>query len=164
MFPSHDQGSGTFTANDADSPTITISHADTSSQASVNNSGNAFIQDITVDTYGHITGITSGTVTDNDTITQIREDNGSYRTGNITLQSGTNVSITEPSTGVFNFAATDTNTTYSAGDGLDLNGTVFSHTDTSSQSSVNNSGRTYIQDITLDTYGHVTGFPVTIPL
>ena len=89
---------------------FTISHTDTSSQTSVNNSGNTFIQDITVDTYGHITGITSATATDNDTITQIREDNGSYRTGNITLQSGTNVSITEPSTGVFNFAATDTNT------------------------------------------------------
>ena len=51
----------------------------------------------------------------------------------------------------------DTNTTYTAGAGLDLNGTEFSHTDTSSQDSVNNSGRTYIQDITLDTYGHVTG-------
>ena len=51
----------------------------------------------------------------------------------------------------------DNNTTYSAGGGLDLNGTVFSHTDTSSQASVDNSGRTYIQDITLDTYGHVTG-------
>ncbi len=52
---------------------------------------------------------------------------------------------------------TDTNTTYSAGGGLTLSGTTFSHTDTSSQGSVNNSGRTYIQDITLDTYGHITG-------
>ena len=60
-------GSGTFTANDADATTITISHADTSSQASVNNSGRTYIQDITLDTYGHITGITSATetVTDN---------------------------------------------------------------------------------------------------
>jgi len=49
------------------------------------------------------------------------------------------------------------NTEYTAGGGLDLSGTEFSHTDTSSQASVNNSGRTYIQDITLDTYGHVTG-------
>ena len=98
-------GSGTFTANDADSPTITISHADTSSQASVNNANNDFIQDITLDDYGHITAITSATATD--TITQIREDNGSYRTGSITLQSGTNVTITEPSTNVFNFEATD---------------------------------------------------------
>jgi len=50
-----------------------------------------------------------------------------------------------------------TNTTYSGGDGIDLTGTVFSHADTSSQASSDNSGRTYIQDITLDTYGHITG-------
>jgi hypothetical protein len=47
--------------------------------------------------------------------------------------------------------------TYSAGTGLDLTGTVFSHTDTSSQASVNNSGNTFIQDVTLDGFGHVTG-------
>lgn len=34
-------------------------HADTSSQSSVNNSGSTYIQDITLDTYGHVTGITS---------------------------------------------------------------------------------------------------------
>ena len=42
---------------------ITVAHADTSSQASVNNSGTSFIQDITLDTYGHITALTSATVT-----------------------------------------------------------------------------------------------------
>tara|TARA_R100001079_G_scaffold27842_2_gene13993 strand:+ start:1161 stop:3866 length:2706 start_codon:yes stop_codon:yes gene_type:complete len=93
-----------------------INHSDTSSQASSNNSGRTYIQDITLDTYGHVTGLATATET-----------------------------------------VTDTNTTYSAGSGIDLNGTTFSHTDTSSQSSSNNSGRTYIQDITLDTYGHVTG-------
>ena len=45
------------------SGTVTINHADTSSQASVNNSGRTYIQDITLDTYGHITGITSATET-----------------------------------------------------------------------------------------------------
>ena len=49
-------GGGTLAAN------RTISHADTSSQASVNNSGNTFIQDITLDTYGHVTGLSSATV------------------------------------------------------------------------------------------------------
>jgi len=72
----------TFTANDATNTTAniaavtsvatgggltggtitntgTISHADTSSQGSVNNSGSNFIQDITLDTYGHVTGITT---------------------------------------------------------------------------------------------------------
>lgn len=56
-------GSGTFTANDADATTITISHADTSSQASVDNSGRTYIQDITLDDYGHITAIASATET-----------------------------------------------------------------------------------------------------
>jgi len=42
----------------------TISHTDTSTQTSVNNSGRTFIQDITLDTYGHITGITSATDAD----------------------------------------------------------------------------------------------------
>jgi len=60
-------GSGTFTANDADATTITISHADTSSQGSVDNSGRTYIQDITLDTYGHVTGITSATETVTDT-------------------------------------------------------------------------------------------------
>ena len=138
----------------------TISHADTSSQASVNNSGRTYIQDITLDDYGHITGITSATetVTDTNTVTSIRKDNtGTYRTGNINLVGGSNVTITETASGVFSFAATDTNTTYSAGSGLSLSGTTFSHSDTSSQASVNNSGNTFIQDITLDTYGHITG-------
>jgi hypothetical protein len=44
------------------SGTVTVSHADTSSQASVNNSGNTVIQDITLDTYGHVTAIGSTTI------------------------------------------------------------------------------------------------------
>ena len=59
--------------------------------------------------------------------------------------------------GTFTWATpTDTNTTYSAGSGISLSGTTFSHSDTSSQASVNNSGNTFIQDITVDTYGHIT--------
>jgi len=52
-------GSGTFTANQAGNTTITLNHQDTSSQGSVNNSGSNFIQDITLDAYGHVTGITT---------------------------------------------------------------------------------------------------------
>lgn len=43
--------------------TGTISHADTSSQASVDNSGATVIQDVTLDTYGHVTGLGSVTLT-----------------------------------------------------------------------------------------------------
>ena len=96
----------------------TFSHTDTSSQASVNNSGRTYIQDITLDTYGHITAISSATET------------------------------------VVN---TDTNTTYNVGGGLTQSGTTFYHADTSSQGSINNSGSNFIQDITVDTYGHITG-------
>jgi hypothetical protein len=45
------------------SGTVTISHLDTSSASSVNNSGTTFIQDLTIDTYGHVTAIGSATVT-----------------------------------------------------------------------------------------------------
>lgn len=48
-------------------------------------------------------------------------------------------------------------TAYTAGAGLSLIDSQFSHADTSSQSSVNNSGLTFIQDVTLDGFGHVTG-------
>jgi hypothetical protein len=41
---------------------FTISHDNTSSQASVDNSGSTVIQDITLDTYGHVTGLASKTI------------------------------------------------------------------------------------------------------
>jgi len=79
-----DGGTLTFAAGQVDSTsgltvaisgndTITYTHADTSSQASVDNSGRTYIQDITLDTYGHITAITSATetVTNTDTNTQL---------------------------------------------------------------------------------------------
>jgi hypothetical protein len=71
-----------------------------------------------------------------------------------------------------NFTITSTDTTYTAGNGIGLTGTTFSvaagsgltqdadglsHADTSSQASVDNSGATFVQDINLDTFGHVTG-------
>jgi|TARA_Y100000015_G_scaffold2792_1_gene2626 hypothetical protein len=61
-------------------------HPSISAASSVNNSGRTYIQDITVDSNGHVTGIASATET------------------------------------VVN---TDTNTTYSAGNGLSLSGTTF---------------------------------------
>lgn len=55
-------GAITVTNGDGVSGNPTIAHSDTSSQASVNNSGNTFIQDITLDDYGHVTGLTSANV------------------------------------------------------------------------------------------------------
>jgi hypothetical protein len=76
------------------------------------------------------------------------------QTVSLTGSGATSVSGTYPN---FTISSTDNNTTYSAGGGLSLSGTTFSHTDTSSQASVNNSYGNVIQDITLDTYGHLTG-------
>lgn len=55
-------GSGSFTVNQTGNTTVTLNH-DTSSQGSSNNSGNTFIQDITLDSYGHITGLGTATAT-----------------------------------------------------------------------------------------------------
>ncbi len=55
------------------------------------------------------------------TVTSIRRDNtGTYRTGNINLVGGSNVSITETSAGTFSFASTDTvgTDTIDMGDGF----------------------------------------------
>ena len=52
-------GSGSFGANQSSNTSITLSHSDTSSQSSVNNSNGTVIQDVTLDTYGHVTALGS---------------------------------------------------------------------------------------------------------
>ena len=52
-------GSGSFTVNQTGNTTVTLNHADTSSQASVDNSNGTVIQDVTLDEYGHVTGLAS---------------------------------------------------------------------------------------------------------
>ena len=50
-------GGGTFTVNQTANSSITINHADTSTQVSVLGSGGQVIQDVVLDTYGHVTGL-----------------------------------------------------------------------------------------------------------
>ena len=120
---------------------VTISHADTSTQASVNGSGRTYIQDITLDTYGHVTAIGTATETVTDTTNF-----------NIQANSGTQVNISAGEE--INFINGDATTAVVTNQ---TNPTVtFNHNDTSSQASVNNSNGTVIQDVTLDGYGHVT--------
>ena len=38
---------------------VTINHDDTSSVSNIDSSGVTFVQDLTFDTYGHVTGVTS---------------------------------------------------------------------------------------------------------
>src|SRR5210317_364832 len=59
-------------------------------------------------------------------------------------------------TGITTASETDESITLVAGDGIDITGTTISHEDTSSQASSTNTGDTFIQSITLDTFGHIT--------
>ena len=52
--------------------TRTISHSDTSSQASVSNSGRTYIQSITLDGFGHVTALSSATETVTNTDTKLQ--------------------------------------------------------------------------------------------
>lgn len=268
-----------------DNTTGQFAHTDTSSQGSVSNTGNSFIQDLTLDAYGHITDIVSGTVTvgdatitlaagndlhfdeadrtfttnqstnqtftiDHDTITRTNTNNtaapafgGTFtaidsltsnarghitavntktvtfpslptydnyvswtflegngtESGTITsgdtlhFEQGSGMQVEMTADDQLTFTNTDRGSSQNifkriipeASDGSDLNiitadnnNDIFyvragggitlasdatndrmtiSHSDTSSQTSSDNSGRTYIQDIYLDTYGHVTG-------
>jgi hypothetical protein len=162
------------TANQTGSSSITLSHADTSSASDLTASGRRYVTGLTFDTYGHVTAYTTGTETVTDTNTTYSLDgSGTTNSVNIELIAGGSGSGTDTINVVGSGATTvawdeanqritisstdtDTNTTYTAGSGLTLAGTVFSHADTSSQASVDNSSGTVIQDITLDTYGHIT--------
>ncbi len=64
-------GSGTFTANQSGNTPITISHADTSSQTSMTTGGRTYINSISLDDYGHVTALGTGTETVTNTITNI---------------------------------------------------------------------------------------------
>ena len=73
----------TSTGSSGDPYDLTISHADTSSQGSVNNSNGTVIQDVTLDTYGHVTGLNS---LDGDA--RWVNVTGDTMTGNLTIASG----------------------------------------------------------------------------
>ena len=92
---------------------VTLSHSDTSSQSSVNNSGATVIQDVTLDTYGHVTGLASHTMTLAN-LGYTGATNANYITNNNQLTNGAG------------YITSYVNTTYSAGTGLDLSGTTFS--------------------------------------
>ena len=121
-----------------------FAHTDTSSQGSVNNTGNTFIQDISLDTYGHITDIVSGTVTVGD--------------GTITLSvSGSDLTMTD---GSFT-------TNQSSNKSISINHNDITRTNTTNTSTPAFGGTfTAIDSLTSNARGHITGAntrTVTLP-
>lgn len=120
-------GSGSFTTNQGGNTTVTLSHAATSSQASVSYATNTFVSSITLDSFGHITAIGSSSI--------------SVGNGAFTVNTGTGLT-----------GGAQLGTANQSG----ATSITISHADTSAQASVDNGNGTVIQDITLDDFGHIT--------
>jgi hypothetical protein len=79
---------------------VTINHADTSSQGSVSNSGSTVIQDVTLDDYGHITGLSSTTISASPTTADVGNAYGGLAAGAVgTYTSGYSSSLQNVSKG-----------------------------------------------------------------
>ena len=156
---------------------ISGSHIDVNAASDSDNSGQVFIQDILVDEYGHVTGLATATASG-----QVYTDGtGLVLVGNqfnideTVIQSGDNISLLNNdagyiTTGVNTFV---TGVTFNSGtnnlvlqrndsatitgqlDGVLVSGTSY-HISVNG-TGVDSGGRTYVQDILVDSYGHITG-------
>jgi hypothetical protein len=106
---------------------VLTAHPAVSAASSSDNSGRTYIQDILLDSFGHVTGITTATETVVDTnttytlgvpesTTAIRLTGSDSTTNDVTLTAGSNVSITRNSANQLTIASsfTDTNTATAA--------------------------------------------------
>jgi hypothetical protein len=174
-------------------------HPNITAASSVNNSGSDFIQDITLDSNGHVTGLVTATapVGINGTSIWFAGADSHTGTGTGTTMVGSTSSVPELLFEGANGISTETNSNNGTltidgsgvvgsytwtvhddtgsvavtnGTHIQWGGTVSgsgtsgspyvfpaNHPTISAASSVNNSGSTYIQDVTLDSNGHVTG-------
>ena len=147
-------GGGSFTTNQASAATLTINHdavsRTNSTSSAAPSAGNTFtvVDQVTSDSYGHITGVNTKTVTMPDPGTAISLTDLSV--GSEGSASGNGGLSYNNSTGVF---------TYTPPTAAGI-GALTAHPNISAASSSNNSGDTFIQDITLDSNGHVTALAV----
>jgi hypothetical protein len=157
-----------------------ISHGSTSTLsagAHGNTSDSTKIDSITLDAYGHVTAVATGPTGDIQTVSAasgtplstsksgntvtITHDNVATSGTALDVASGSYVSgITRDAQGhVVNLRATTlpAQVNFTASDGVQKVGNDFRHAAiANAATSINNSGRTYIQDITFDKFGHVT--------
>ena len=157
-----------------DGGSIDITEVDTNTNCSVDDSCSLIAydseinktyvdtQDSAQDDCSEISGCVVGATTNTGTVTSIATT--SPISGGTITSTGT-ISLTAcADTEIYKYNSTslawecesDSGNTYTGGDGITLTGTEINHTDTSSQASSENSGNTFIQDIVLDTFGHIT--------
>lgn len=132
------------------------SHPSITAASSSNNGGRTYIQDILLDSNGHVTGITTATemMVDTDTTysagTGLQLSGTTFNVDSSVIRSGNNISLLNNNS---NYTTSGSN----IGQFVNDVGYLTSHPTISAASSSNNSGRTYIQDILLDSNGHITG-------
>jgi hypothetical protein len=123
---------------------LTVDHADTSSQGNVSAGGGAAITDINLDGRGHVTSISTTDLSssyDNYGHWGLEDDDGN----NTSITSGTDVRIDSGSDISTNISSTGGYTE------IDI-----SHSNTTSQGDTTTGGSTVIDDIYIDGNGHVT--------
>jgi hypothetical protein len=157
-------GSGTFTVNDFGNTSITISHADTSSQESSNNINGFVIQDIALDTYGHVTALESidldGRYYTETELDAGQLDNRYYTETELDDGQLDNLYYTETEVDNFLDDKVDKTVNVIAGDGLTGGGPLsanvtISHADTSNLANTSFSSNEFITTLDLDVYGHI---------
>ena len=122
-------GGGNLTTN------RTISHGATSTQPSVNNSGRTYIQDVTLDAFGHVTGLVSATET------VVNTDTNYYVTG-MSFNTADGV-LTATRQGLSNLT-------------VGLDGRYLTvHPTTSTVTNTTNTNGIVLQSMTFDSNGHV---------
>ena len=151
-------GAGATSVTYSDSTNIvTVSgslaaHPSISAASSSDNSGRTYIQDITLDSNGHVTGLATAAETVTDTTYSAGTGVSLAGTTINTVAASTSVQGTTILTNTIDSLQTKALTPKAVNDA----GFLTSHPSVSAASTSNNAGRTYIQDITLDAYGHVT--------
>ena len=146
------QGSGIALTGTANTDTMEIAHADTSSISNftVNNSGNTFIQDyaITFDTFGHVQSISQTSTDVNFNVS----DNYAFKT----ITDGSNNAVADSNTDTFKLRAGDQiEVTVTNDDATHGDNVLFGHTD-SGVTANTYGGSGNLVSVTVDAQGHVT--------